>query len=122
MTRYVMKLDREIDRELAREVSRLAPKGTRLEFTGRNHSMPQRSLLWAWLSQLSLRERWQGHKLSPDEWCRLFMHALPGGRYVPSLDGSGMVQVRSSASLTKDEIGQLIDRIRDFALEHGVTL
>lgn len=75
------------------------------------------------LTEIATQLNWHGEKLTPDDWKILFMDALTREmRNVPSLDGSGVVNLgRSSSNLSKAEFSDLIELIHQFGANHGVV-
>jgi hypothetical protein len=67
--------------------------------------------------------KWDGLKLSADDWKLIFMAALKQElRMVRNLDGTGFVQLgRSSSDLSVAEMGDLMDLIAAFGAREGVT-
>jgi hypothetical protein len=64
---------------------------------------------------------WHGVKLTPNDWKLMFLDALNREvRVVPNLDGTGFVNLRRSSDLSKDEMSQLIELMREFGGRHGV--
>lgn len=111
------------DRERAVNwVEKMKP-GTRVIFKGPKRTLPQNEKMWVALTELATQLQWHGEKLTPDEWKILFMDALTREmRVVPSLDGSGVVNLgRSSSNLEKSEFSDLIELIHQFGANHGVV-
>jgi hypothetical protein len=61
-------------------------------------------------------------KLTADDYKLVFLDALKRElRVVPNLDGTGFVNLgRSSSDLTKQEMGDLLELIREFGARHNV--
>jgi hypothetical protein len=78
--------------------------------------------MWAMLTDIASQLEWHGHKLSTNDWKLLFLDALKReARAVPNLDGNGFVSLgRSSSDLSKQEMGDLLTLIEEFAVRHGV--
>ena len=75
------------------------------------------------LTDIATSIPWHGVKLTASDWKLVFLDALKREvRIVPNLDGTGFVNIgRSSSDLSKDEMSQLIELIREFGARHGVT-
>ena len=75
------------------------------------------------LTDIAQQVEWHGNKLRAAEWKTVFMDALRRElRLVPSLDGTGMVNLSNSSSdLSKGEMSDLLELIAMFGAEHGVT-
>lgn len=99
-----------------------APPGTRVDFRRLKRTLPQNSRMWAMLTDVSRQTKWHGVHLSPDDWKLLFLDALKRElRILPNIAGDGFVQMgRSSSSLTKEEMSDLMELIAAFGAERGV--
>jgi hypothetical protein len=124
MGRAVLILNGKVDREKAARWIAKAPVGTRVEFKASKRSIPQNDRMWAMLTVLSENLLWHGQRLSPDDWKLVMLDGLSREvRAVPAIDGRGFVNLgRSSSSLTKGEMTQLMDLMEAFAAQHGVNL
>ena len=100
----------------------LAPGGTRVEIKAAKRSLPQNDFMWSMLSDIARELPWHGIKLTPNDWKLVFLDALKREvRMVPNLDGNGFVNLgRSSSDLSKDEMSQMIELLREFGARHGV--
>jgi hypothetical protein len=123
MSRAFLVLHTDEIRERAINWVRKAPADTRLEFKGPKRTIPQNSMLWSHLTDIATSVQWHGLKLSVDDWKLVFLDALKREtRIVPNLDGNGFVNLgRSSSDLSKQEMTDLIELIRAFGANHGVT-
>lgn len=123
MSRASITILREADKSLAHNWINQAKPGTRIEFKANKRTIEQNSKLWACLTDIAIQLRWHGQRLSTNEWKMLFLDALKRElRMVPSLDGTGLVNIgRSSSDLTKDEFSDLLELIIQFGTEHGVV-
>lgn len=99
-----------------------APVGTRVEFKASKRTLPQNDRMWAMLTDIATQLPWHGIKLSPDDWKLIFLDALKREvRAVPSIDGTGFVNLgRSSSDLSKEEMSDLMELMTAFGSEHGV--
>jgi hypothetical protein len=123
MSRALLIVRDNSDRERAVRWCQKAPPGTRIEFKASKRSIDQNSLLWSHLSDIAAALPWHGIKLTASDWKFLFLDALKRElRMVPNLDGDGFVNLgRSSSDLSKAEMGDLIELIRQFGANHGIT-
>jgi len=123
MSRAMIVVRSDTDRERAAKWASKAPAGCRIEFKETKRSIPQNSLLWSMLSDIARTLPWHGVRLTPDDYKLLFLDALKRElRIVPNLDGNGFVNLgRSSSDLSKSEMGDLIELIRVFGANHGIT-
>jgi hypothetical protein len=121
MSRHTIILRGSAARASVVEYAFAAPDGTRVDFKAAKRSLPQNDLMWSLLTSIARKLPWHGEKLTPNDWKLLFLDALQREvRIVPNLDGTGRVNLRRSSDLSKDEMSQLIELIRDFGARHGV--
>jgi len=99
-----------------------SPAGTRVTFQEAKRTTEQNSMMWACLTDIARQVPWHGLKLSADDWKLIFMAALNQEmRLVPNIEGTGFVNLgRSSSSLSKGEMTDLIELILKFGAEHDV--
>ena len=76
------------------------------------------------LTIISREVKWQGLRLSPDDWKLMFLDALGHEmRMVKNLNENGYINLgRSSSALSKSEMSDLMELIHAFAAQHGVDL
>lgn len=123
MSRAAFILYADKDRERVSNLARTAPVGTRVEFKATKRSIPQNSLLWLRLSDISRQVKWYGQKLKPDDWKDILTAALRKSHVVPGIDPGTFVSLGLHTSdMTKDEMTALLDLIDCFAAEHHVKL
>ena len=123
MSRHLLVLNSTAIRERASRYIAQAPSGTRVEFKAAKRSLPQNDFMWSMLSDIARELPWHGVKLTPTDWKLMFLDALKRElRIVPNLDGNGFVNLsRSSSDLSKNEMGDLLELIREFGARHGIT-
>ena len=123
MSRAVLILHRQSDRDRAASWVRQAPWGTRITFQEAKRTTDQNARMWAMLTEVARQVKWDGLKLSADDWKLIFMAALKQElRMVRNLDRTGFVQLgRSSSDLSVAEMGDLMDLIAAFGAREGVT-
>lgn len=122
MTRAVLVIQNDADRERAGRWAAKAPAGTRIEFKVTKRTLPQNAKFWALLSDIASQITWHGQKLTTDDWRLIFLDALTREvRVVPNIDGTGVVALRRSSDLTKEEMSQAIEIILAFGAQYGVT-
>ena len=123
MSRAVLVLHRQSDRDRAASWVGQAPWGTRITFQEAKRTTDQNARMWAMLTDVARQVKWDGLKLSADDWKLIFMAALKQElRMVRNLDGTGFVQLgRSSSSLSVGEMADLMDLIAAFGAREGVT-
>ena len=102
---------------------RKLPDGTRVEFKRAKRTIPQNSMMWSLLTDVSKQVEHGGRRYSPEDWKSLFMHALGQEvRFLPALNGQGFVPIGyRSSDLSKAEMTDLIELIFQWGAEHGVT-
>jgi hypothetical protein len=123
MSRALVILNRASDRERVQAWAAKAPWGTRVTFQEAKRTTDQNARMWAMLTDVARQVKWDGLKLSADDWKLIFMAALKQElRMVRNLDGTGFVQLgRSSSSLSVGEMADLMDLIAAFGAREGVT-
>jgi hypothetical protein len=123
MSRALLIIQGNADRERAVRWCQKAPPGTRIEFKASKRSLSQNSLFWSMLGNIAEQLPWHGVRLKASDWKFIFLDALKREiRTVPNLDGTGFVNLgRSSSDLSKAEMGDLIELIRQFGANHGIT-
>lgn len=122
MSRYLITIRNEKDRAKAATWLARLPFGWRVEFKETKRTVPQNDRMWAMLTEVSTQLVWHGQRYAPEDWKDYFMHALNGGRFMPSEDG-GMIPIgRSTSKLGKQEHSLLTEIIEGFAERHGVDL
>lgn len=123
MSRALLVLHTDAIRERAINWVRQAPVDTRVEFKAPKRTTDQNAMMWSHLGDVASKVRWHGLKLSTEDWKLIFLDALKREtRIVPNLDGNGFVNLgRSSSDLSKQEMADLIELIRAFGANHGVT-
>jgi len=123
VSRALVILNRASDRERVQAWAAKAPWGTRVTFQEAKRTTDQNARMWAMLTDVSRQVKWDGLKLSADDWKLIFMAALKQElRMVRNLDGTGFVQLgRSSSSLSVGEMADLMDLIAAFGAREGVT-
>lgn len=111
------------NRETAHRVIDVAPPGSVVNIKPPRRTVDQNAKLWAMLSDIS-RAKPEGRTLTPDVWKSLFLHALDHAqRFEMALDGKGMVPVGfRSSRLSKEQFGDLIEFIQEYAARHDVPL
>lgn len=124
MSRASLVLTDARERERAANWIAQAPLNTRVEFKAPKRTVPQNALMWVYLTKLAGALPWHGLTLTADDWKLIFLDALKQEvRIVPNIHGTGFVNLgRSSSDLSKDEMGDLITLIQQFAAEKGVDL
>ena len=121
MTGQTVILAGDRQRAMARRLVDLAPQGAIVNIREANRTSDQNALMWALLSDIS-RAKPEGRALTPDVWKSLFLHSLDHAqRFEMALDGNGMVPVGfRSSRLTKAQMSDLIEMIREYGARHGV--
>ena len=111
------------DRERAARWASKAYDGTRISFMASKRTLPQNDRMWAMLTDIAKQKRHCGQYYPTETWKALFMHALGQEmRFLPALDGQGVVPIGyRSSRLTKQEMSELIELIRAWGAQHGVT-
>jgi len=123
MSRALLVLNNDAVRDRAVSWVKKAPPGTRVAFKQQKRTTDQNAMFWSLLTSIATALPWHGLKLSTEDWKLIFLDALKREtRIVPNLDGNGFVNLgRSSSDLSKQEMTDLIELIRAFGANHGVT-
>lgn len=122
MSRWLLTIRTEKDRAKATAWLARLPLGWRVEFQETKRSLPQNARMWAILTEISTQCVWHGQRYSPEDWKDYFMHALNGGRFMPSEDG-GMIPIgRHTSKLGKTEHSLLTEVMEGFAARNGIVL
>lgn len=124
MSRATVILASKAERDKAARWCQKLPLNTRVEFKQSKRSVPQNARLWAMLTDVASQADHHGMKLPAEDWKLVFMEALGQElRAVPNLEGTGFVNLgRSSSSLTKDEMSDLMALIEAYAAQHDIAL
>ena len=122
MSRYVRTIYNEKDRAMVAEWLAKVPFGWRVTIQEPKRTVDQNARMWDMLTSVSTQLVWHGQRYSPEDWKDYFMHALNGGRFMPSENG-GMIPIgRSTSKLGKQEHSLLTEIMEGFAERQGVTL
>lgn len=123
MSRAVVTINSETDRARIMQLVTRVPMGTRIELKKAKRTIPQNSLLWQRLTDISRQVVWHGEKLTPSDWKDVFTAALRNSHVVPGIDPGTFVSLGLHTSdMSKEEMGELLDLIDAFAAEQGVEL
>ena len=99
-----------------------APLGARIELISDLRTLAQNKMMWALLGQLSEQLKHCGEYYMPEDWKAVFLKAMGKTiRFVPALDGDGVVAVGfRSSKLSKEEMWEMVERIFEYGATHGV--
>ena len=100
-----------------------APIGSIFELVDDPRTLAQNRLMWALLNEVSAQLEHGGGHYEPEDWKCAFMKAAGHKlRFMPALDGNGVVALGySSRRLNKDEFADLIETIYSQGLQRGVV-
>jgi hypothetical protein len=98
-----------------------APEGYVVEIKAPTRSLEQNALLWARLTTLSERVKWDGDTLTPEEWKDLLSACLRKQKVVRGIEGGLVFLGLRTSSMTKGEMADLLTLMEAFAAERGVT-
>jgi hypothetical protein len=124
MSRALLVLDTDHQRRKAQDWIWAAKPGSRVEFKGPQRSVDQNSLMWALLTDIAVHMRKvAGLEYSTEEWKHVFLHGWGREvRFLPALDGRGVVPVpQSSSDLSKEEMTDFIEYILKEGAERGIV-
>lgn len=123
MSRAMLVLDSRFQRQRAVDWCWAAKDGSRVEFKGPKRTLDQNSLMWALLTDVAVHMRkTKGLEYSTEDWKHIFLHGWGREvRFLPALDGKGVVPVpQSSSDLSKEEMTDFIEFILKEGAERGV--
>lgn len=106
-----------------------AGKQLTLEIKQANKSRDQEEKYHAMIGEIAKQAQHLGAKWDAEDWKRLLLHDfakqmnLPQSRIIPSLDGSGIVQLGlQSRKLTKEQASEFVEFLYAWASTNGVAL
>ncbi len=122
MTRALIVLNNAEARATASAWVQKAPPGTRMELKKAKRTLEQNALLWSRLTEIARKVEWYDEKLTPEDWKDVFSASLCKARIVPSLEGTGYVQLGFRTSdMSKEEMSNMLALIEAFAAERRVV-
>jgi hypothetical protein len=122
LSRALIQIHGDESRRRAVEWVHKAPLETVIEFRRARRSAPQNDRMWAMLTDIAEQKTLQGKKYKPDQWKVIFLREL--GRdmeILPTLEGDTWFAPKSSSSLTKEEMSDLLESIAAWGAENGVV-
>jgi hypothetical protein len=121
MTHHVV-LSGKAQRDRAKALIDAAPGGAVVEVRAPRRTVSQNSLLWVYLSKISMAKP-GGRRATPEVWKCLFMHACGHAvQFEAGLDGSPFPIGFRSSRLTKAQMIDLITFVQAWSAENGVAL
>ena len=104
-----------------------AGKKLRLEIKAESRSDEQNAKYHAMLSEIAVQAQHLGAKWDAESWKRFLVYefckqlGLPQGQIVPSLDGSGIVQLGlQTRDFTKERAAEFITFLEAWGAENGI--
>jgi len=104
-----------------------AGKPLRLEIKAESRSDEQNAKYHAMLSEIAVQAQHLGAKWSAEDWKRLTVDlfvketGLQGGKIIPSLDGTGIVQLGlQTRDFTKEQAMEFITFLEVWGAENGI--
>ena len=104
-----------------------AGKPLRLEIKAESRSEEQNAKYHAMLSEIAVQAQHLGAKWSAEDWKRLLVDlfaketGLQGGKIIPSLDGTGIVQLGlQTRDFTKEQAMEFITFLEAWGAENGI--
>jgi len=104
-----------------------AGKPLRLEIKAESRSDEQNAKYHAMLSEIAVQAQHLGAKWDAESWKRFLVYefckqlGLPQGQIVPSLDGSGIVQLGlQTRDFTKERAAEFITFLEAWGAENGI--
>ena len=105
-----------------------AGKPLRLEIKAKSRSDEQNAKYHAMLSEIAKQAQHLGAKWSAEDWKRLTVDlfvketGLQGGKIIPSLDGTGIVQLGlQTRDFTKEQAAEFITFLEAWGSENGIV-
>ena len=102
-------------------------KALRLEIKAQSRSEEQNAKYHAMLSEIATQAQHLGAKWSAEDWKRLLVDlfaketGLQGGKIIPSLDGSGIVQLGlQTRDFTKEQAMEFITFLEAWGATNGI--
>jgi hypothetical protein len=97
-------------------------EGSRITFSAPSRTVDQNAMLWSILSQIAKRKP-GGRDLSPNVWKCLFLEAFGQEvRFEKGLEGEPVPISRSTRSMSKKEMSELIDFIFSWCSANKIFL
>jgi hypothetical protein len=97
-----------------------APAGYCVTVSEPTRNLEQNAALWAMLTDVSRQVVWHGRKLSQESWKHIFTSSLNKQDVVLGIDGGFVVLGKSTSSMTKREMSDLLELIQAFGAQHDV--
>jgi hypothetical protein len=99
-----------------------APLGAQFDLVNDPRTTQQNRLMWALLTDISDQVRHCGECWEPDDWRAAFLKSTGAKlRFMPALDGQGVVAVGyRSSKLSKEQFSDLIETIYEYGARNGV--
>ena len=92
-------------------------------------SLPQNAIIHAVIGEIAKQARHVGSRLDAEDFKRLLVHqfakeiGLDAGRIVPSLDGTGFVQLgMQTRNFTKEQASEFLEWLYAWAAQNGVEI
>jgi hypothetical protein len=99
-----------------------------LEIKATSRSSPQNSKYHAMIEEIARQASHLGAKWDEEDWKRMLVwqfckdQKLNEGKIVPSLDGTGIVQLgQQTRKFTKEQASEFVEWLHAWGAEHGVT-
>jgi hypothetical protein len=109
-------------RKQAFEAVTQAPDWYTVKIGPETRSDEQNRLLWPLLTEVAKQSKHYGRDLPKEDWKNLFVGALSGAEFVPSLDGKSVMPLGlSTRVLSKAKFSDLIELIYSYSAEHGIV-
>lgn len=121
MTKHTYHLDAEAKRPGLIAWAEKCPVGWYVDFRQPTRSLDQNAAMWAALTDVAEQVDWHGQDMTPEDWKHVFTASLKKQRAVPGIDGGFVVLGNSTSKMTVSEMSDLIEVIRAFGAQHGVT-
>jgi hypothetical protein len=100
----------------------LAPLGAQFDLVDDPRTLAQNRLMWAMLTDIADQVTHCGERWEPEDYKCAFMKAMGFKlRFMPSLDGNGVVALGyRSSKLDKEKFSELIETIYEYGAKNDV--
>lgn len=118
--KITFKLNNPQARKSAKELIDKVPDGHECEIRTKKRTLPQNSIMWGMLGDVSAQVDWYGMKLTGEEWKDLLTAVLKGQKTVPGINGGFVVLGAHTSKMNVKEMSDLIELMNAFGAEKGV--
>lgn len=118
--KVTFKLNNPQARKAAKDLIDKAQDGHECEIRPKKRTLPQNSIMWGMLGDVSAQVDWYGMKLKSEEWKDIFTASLKVQKTVPGIEGGFVVLGEHTGRMNVKEMACLIELMSAFGAEKGV--